>query len=517
MKDKKHIDSLFKDRFKSFEASPSPEVWEKIQAQLQKTDGDKKVIPLWFKLAGVAALLALLFTVGTTFFNPSNAPSPEFTTIEEVINEEDDSKKNNVIVDKKINTTEIASEDKNTDSNIQTNEDNDNLIKKSSIEQSNISESKIASENNNINNSNKNSTSSEKKNSLFIKNSEADKLIKKATTGKTATAVETNITKDDFNTKNDLELNTSEKGTESLINKGTSISETTLTEEAVTESNNSETEEKKTALEESEKPSIFDAIDEKNTVEEVVASNDNDPDNRWDITPNFAPVFYNSLEEGSSIDPSFADNAQSGDVNFSYGIQVAYNVSDKLSIRSGVNNVNLSYTTTGIELGTGPVSAALKSIDYGNKSVVLTAVDKGSLSNSGGDGTFGNITPKATNGEAELNQKINYFEVPLELKYSLVNNKFGVNLIGGLSTLFLGNNEITVNAGDFESVLGEANNLSSVSFTTNIGVGLNYKFSKRFMFNIEPMFKYQLNPYTDSSVNYKPYYIGIYSGLSFKF
>jgi len=516
MKDKKHIDSLFKDRFKNFEASPSPEVWDKIHAQLNNEDEDIKVIPLWFKLAGVAALIALLFTVGSLFFNPSQfTPSPEITTNEEVINEDDGN--NNEIIDEKLNTTEIASEEDNIDTNNQINNENDELIKKSSIEKSNITESKVASENKTINNSNKNVNSSEINKSLLIKNSEADELIKKVTSEKTATAVESNITEDNLINKTDVESISSENEAESLIKKETNISETTKTDEAVTVTDNSETEEKKTDLEESEKPSIFDAIDEKNKEKEAVATNDNDPDNRWDVTPNFAPVFYNSLEDGSSIDPSFADNAQSGDVNFSYGIQVAYNVTNKLSIRSGVNNVNLSYTTKGIELGTGPVSAALKSIDYGNKSVVLTAADKGSFTGNVGDGTFGNITPKATNGEAELNQKINYYEIPLELKYSLINNKIGVNLIGGLSTLFLGNNEISVNAGDFESVLGEANNLSSVSFTTNIGVGLNYKFSKKFMFNIEPMFKYQLNPYTDSSVNYKPYYIGIYSGLSFKF
>ncbi|MBV1923784.1 MAG: PorT family protein, partial [Flavobacteriaceae bacterium] len=340
---------------------------------------------------------------------------------------------------------------------------------------------------------------------------EADKLIEKITSEKTATAVE-----DNTNEKSNESISSE---AENLIKKETNISETTKTDEAVSNTNNSDSEEKITEVEESDKPSIFDAIEDKNNTEEAVASNDNEPDNRWDVTPNFAPVFYNSLEDGSSIDPSFADNAQSGDVNFSYGIQVAYNVTDKLSVRSGVNNVNLSYTTKGIELGTGPVSAALKSIDYGNKSIVLSAYDKGTLANSTGeaDDPFGNVTPKSTNGEAEINQKINYYEIPLELKYSLVNNKFGVNLIGGLSTLFLGNNEISVNAGDFESILGEANNLSTVSFTTNVGVGLNYKFSKKFMFNIEPMFKYQLNPYTDSSVNYKPYYIGIYSGLSFKF
>jgi len=517
MKDKKHIDSLFKDRFKNFEASPSPAVWDNIHAQLQNEKEDRKVIPLWFKIAGVAALLALLFTVGNIFFNPSEiTPNPEFTNTDKVINEEGDVK-NDIILEEKVNTTEIASEDDKIDNSINNSEENknDNLIKKTPINNTNRSETVVASENTKTKNSNTKISTSEKKNSLLIKNSEADKLIEKVISEKTATAIETNKNENNI----DSNIPTSENDTESLIKKNTNIPETTKTDEAVSDINNSETEEKNTEVEESDKPSIFDAIEDKNNTEEAVASNDNEPDNRWDVTPNFAPVFYNSLEDGSSIDPSFADNAQSGDVNFSYGVQVAYNVTDKLSVRSGVNNVNLSYTTKGIELGTGPVSAALKSIDYGNKSVVLSAYDKGTLANSSGgaDDPFGNVTPKSTNGEAEINQKINYYEIPLELKYSLVNNKFGVNLIGGLSTLFLGNNEISVNAGNFESILGEANNLSTVSFTTNVGVGLNYKFSKKFMFNIEPMFKYQLNPYTDSSVNYKPYYIGIYSGLSFKF
>lgn len=83
--------------------------------------------------------------------------------------------------------------------------------------------------------------------------------------------------------------------------------------------------------------------------------------------------------------------------------------------------------------------------------------------------------------------------------------------------MFLGNNDVSVAAGDFSSSLGEANNLSSVSFTTNIGLGVDYKISEKFKFNVEPMFKYQLNPYSDSSVDFQPYYIGVYTGLSYKF
>ena len=188
-----------------------------------------------------------------------------------------------------------------------------------------------------------------------------------------------------------------------------------------------------------------------------------------------------------------------------------------MSLRTGVSKVDLSYSTEGIELGTGPVSAALKSVDYGDKQIVLTALDKGTLASQDNNGAFGQIIPKSTSGDAVINQNLNYFEVPMELRYTLINNKFGLNVIGGFSTLFLGSNEISVSAGDFESVLGEANNLSSVSFTTNVGVGLRYLFSEKLMFNIEPIFKYQLNPYTDTSVDFNPYYFGVYTGLSLKF
>jgi len=68
MKKNKNIDELFKERFKNFEASPSPDVWNKIQAKLKEKD-DRKVIPLWFKLTGVAALFAVLFTIGNSILN----------------------------------------------------------------------------------------------------------------------------------------------------------------------------------------------------------------------------------------------------------------------------------------------------------------------------------------------------------------------------------------------------------------------------------------------------------------
>ncbi|MBT8263806.1 MAG: outer membrane beta-barrel protein, partial [Muriicola sp.] len=304
-----------------------------------------------------------------------------------------------------------------------------------------------------------------------------------------------------------------EASTDPLINKESKISDKKIDKAVVVEENK---ELDKEEVKAEEKKSIYDAIEENKEVAVAIAIKEG-PDNRWEVTPNVGPVYYSSFGNGSSIDPSFADNSQSGDVNFSYGAAVSYAISEKLSLRTGISNVNLSYSTGGLELGTGPTSAALKSVNYGKTSgQVLTAVDKGSL-RPNPEGGFGVITPKAGGAEAFLNQKIRYYEVPMELKYSLLDNKFGINMIGGFSTLFLGNNEVSVEAGDFRSVLGEANNLNSLSFTTNIGLGFDYKITNRLKFNIEPIFKYQLNPYSDSSVDFNPFYMGVYTGLSFKF
>ena len=107
MKNKKHIDELFKERFKDIETTPPPHVWDTIQAELQKKKKDRKVIPLWWKLGGVAALLALLFTIGNSVFN-SEETNNEIVTEETTVPEHSNPEKNtNETI---FNQTQVASE-----------------------------------------------------------------------------------------------------------------------------------------------------------------------------------------------------------------------------------------------------------------------------------------------------------------------------------------------------------------------------------------------------------------------
>ena len=85
MKFKKNIDDLFKDSFKNFEAVPSSDVWKNIRTKLKEED-ERKVIPIWVKFSGIAALLVLFFTIGKSLlnysFNHTNTPVVYETNLE---------------------------------------------------------------------------------------------------------------------------------------------------------------------------------------------------------------------------------------------------------------------------------------------------------------------------------------------------------------------------------------------------------------------------------------------------
>ena len=116
-----------------------------------------------------------------------------------------------------------------------------------------------------------------------------------------------------------------------------------------------------------------------------------------------------------------------------------------------------------------------------------------------------------------LKQEIGYLEMPVEMTYSLFDKKFGLKIISGFSTLFLQDNRIKIVSEGRDTLLGKANNLSDVHFSTNLGLGIKYGFMKSFEFNLEPTIKYQLNTFSSNAGNFKPYIFGVYSGISYKF
>ena len=257
-------------------------------------------------------------------------------------------------------------------------------------------------------------------------------------------------------------------------------------------------------------------------IEEVIADNENiieeekEVINRWQLNPNVAPVYFNSFGKGSSIHSQLAENDKTGEVNMSYGINVSYAVNNKLSIKSGINRVNLGYNTNDIIIyenvtGTNNNSDLFRNIKPKENLPQLSFV-------SGNDFAFAqspSIVPNESN--VLLNQEMTFYEIPLELKYKLSDKKLEFSVVGGFSTFILNDNKVFYELRSETTELGEATNINDVSYSANVGFGLNYNISKTMSLNLDPMFKYQINTFNNTSGDFKPYFIGIYSGVNIKF
>ena len=233
--------------------------------------------------------------------------------------------------------------------------------------------------------------------------------------------------------------------------------------------------------------------------------------NKWSIGTTVAPVYYNTLRSGSPISEELSNNSKSSDNALSVGLKLNYQINRKFNVQSGVNKVELAYTTSNVN------ATATTSKIAANNNITKSGIILSNSGNKNSDSRSSSIAQGKSNLSGELNQSIEYFELPVEMKYNLYESRFGVGLVGGFSTYVLAKNSIYMVTQDQITDLGSASNLNSVNFSGNLGVDFDYKINKNWYLNVAPMFKYQLNTYSNNAGNFQPYYFGIYSGLNYRF
>lgn len=423
MSDKKHIDRLFQEKFKDFEATPNEAVWKNISAKLQEKEVRRPIVaPIWSRVAGIAAVFALIFFIGEWMFPVSRA-------------------------------TLVASED------LEESYENPEF----SITDNTSSEASVPAE-----------------------ESKPTTIAKKK--------IARNISEDLSDTKV-IKLKNPEK--KEVISPSEKSVASTTPVKAATE---------KTIP---NKKSLLEAIKEPETEIAETSSKGN-----FEVSTHAAPIYYGNFGSGNFLGSQFNSNSKESEITYSYGINIAYNISDKVKIRSGVNKVSMSYNTNDIAYSAIVGPSAINAIAFNEDTGVEVSPKKGISTKQPVSTTAKETIGRMNSGL--LNQKMGFIEVPVELEYNLIDKRFGLNLIGGASTLFLDENKVSVTGGNI-SASGKANNLNQVSFSTNIGLGLDYNLSEKFKLNMEPMLKYQFNTFNSSSSGNQPFYLGIYSGFSFKF
>ncbi|MGX7667800.1 outer membrane beta-barrel protein [Flavobacterium pedocola] len=236
-------------------------------------------------------------------------------------------------------------------------------------------------------------------------------------------------------------------------------------------------------------------------------------ENKWIVSSVASPIYMNVNGYGSVIDPKFNDNSKSYQTRMSYGVGLRYPINNKWTLRTGLNILNFEYNTNNIvyyDSANGSDLEFVTTNSFGNSIAVINMPPKGELPQDGGGVV-------STFHSGELNQKIGYVEVPVEVSYKVLNRRFGIDVIGGFSSMFLNDNRVSLLSGNNTTEIGRANNLNKVHISSNVGLGFRYSFLKSFEANFEPMFKYQFNTFSSESGNFKPYFVGLYTGISYRF
>lgn len=253
-------------------------------------------------------------------------------------------------------------------------------------------------------------------------------------------------------------------------------------------------------------------------------------DNRWRLTAMASPMYYLRPGSGQGDFPGSFPLEQSR-ISYSGGVGFSYKISKKLSIQSGLYYSSVGNEVDDIKSFTGfsmfdsrkgdhnfEVSTSSGLIQTDNPDVYLTDNMSERVVTMYGRDVFDPAKADLPALSNSLYQNFGYLEMPLMLRYKLLDRVIDFNLIGGMSYNMLVSNSVHAMAGGNKYDIGKTAGLNSFLVSSTLGMGMEYTVSDKISLNLEPTFRYFLNPFSNigsSPVN--PYSFGIFSGLSYRF
>jgi opacity protein-like surface antigen len=252
---------------------------------------------------------------------------------------------------------------------------------------------------------------------------------------------------------------------------------------------------------------------------------------RWSITAMASPTYYMRPELSSSEISDQITSSEQSRVSYSGGVGFSYKISKKLSIQSG-----LYYSSIGNEVDNINSFAGFRPFDFSKSDhnfEVLTSSGRIYTDNPDVflvDMSGNRVITRYTNDvfdpakanlsyiNSTLFQNFSYLEMPVMVRYKLIDKNVDFNLIGGLSYNLLVNNSVHAVIDGSKYNIGKTEGLNQFMVSSSVGMGMEYSISRKISLNLEPTFRYYLNPFSNiQGVGAHPYSFGIFSGLSYKF
>lgn len=254
-----------------------------------------------------------------------------------------------------------------------------------------------------------------------------------------------------------------------------------------------------------------------------------------------------SWNVGALISPSFSVNQRSYEATYASnmsrpgekqymtiggGISVEYKTGKRWSIQSGLHysrlgqssgtygnnrsmaadhSLEYTYSNNNVQLKSGKLlmnaSAGVIEIEQLPSTVRLS-----SFMESAGAGNGQRLT------NDNFDQRFEYIEIPLFVRYRMVDRTWNMHMLGGVSANMLVGNRAYLKDGSGEAYIGKTKDMNQMNYSASFGVGLGYQLTSKIQLNVEPQLKYYLQSLSSNpDITFKPYSVGLYTGVSYRF
>lgn len=272
----------------------------------------------------------------------------------------------------------------------------------------------------------------------------------------------------------------------------------------------------------------------KQNEQQLRAQHESRKKNQWLVGANVSPaVSVNRSNHSQTYASNMLSSSSTSPLDLGAGLSVEYKAGKRWSVQSGVYYAGLEQSSGNIaSTRSSDYAFADKGAEYFNAPVNMDA-SKMQMNSVAGVIEFKSVPVGVVVGnniedtsspsavmvtDARFIQNFQFVEIPLYLRYTLLDARFDVELMGGVSSNVLVGNDTFMDSSSGRSNVGRTQDMQDISYSGALGLGLKYGLSKRVFLNVEPRVKYYLNSLNNNpQVEYKPYTIGVFTGISYSF
>ncbi len=253
-------------------------------------------------------------------------------------------------------------------------------------------------------------------------------------------------------------------------------------------------------------------------------------DKRWEMEAKVSPTYLSPNLKAANVALSQVPGNENAVLSYTGGLTVGYRMSNRLSIQTGLYYSSLGRQVNGVNSYSGfrpfagtkggtlfGVITSSGTVNSTNNNIYLADASGDRIDSYYSVDNFDPVKSDLTPFGNQIRQNFEYLEIPVLLKYKVIDRKVDFNILGGMAYNFLvGNQAWAVSENGAKVLIGSTEGVDNLLLSSSLGMSMEYNLNERFSFNLEPQVRYFLNTGGDLGSG-NPYTFGIFSGMQFRF